>query len=200
MAHHVFRLGIELGFEELLFSTYIHNDASIRISEAAGFRRIECFSNLDRPTPETAAMPESLAADVSRTPGFRSFAGFMWNDWLFVPEGLARAERFFADPVVLSDGTLSMLLADNLKSPRDGLDICAIDGPAEADPRACLEQVMVEARRRGRRNLHVMLPSARPIEPFYDFGFQSFEQRLDVYLYGAQAGSLRFGPATDTMI
>ena len=115
----------------------------------------------------------------------------MWNDWLFVPGDLEAPERFFPNPALVTDGRVTMLLADNRKSPREHLEISAIDGPPEAHPGACLEAAFREARRRGQPHLHLMLPSHRAIEPFLAAGFRSWEQSLDVLLYAARTASLR---------
>jgi GNAT superfamily N-acetyltransferase len=221
MAHQLFRLGVEEGFETLYFSTYFRNDASIRISEAAGFRPIATCSlvmmDLDALGTAQAAgsgvgagagavetangsAPEATAPIRSGTdgggavllfPGFRAVPGWMNNDWRFVPGDLESAGRFFPNPAVVDDGRLSMLLADNFKDPRAGLEICWVDGPLDADPAPCLAEVFREARRRGRRWVQAMIPERRALDPFLAAGFRPEERSLDVLLYAARTATLR---------
>ncbi len=221
MAHRLFRLGGERGFEELHFSTYFRNDASIRISEQAGFSRIAAFSHLEMnlaegpraeeaeagSTPENrpdtalsaaavtawAPAPSPPAPAPPAVPGFRSMPGWMWNDWLFLPEDLAERSRHFPDPATLTSAGLSIVIARNIKYGPSWLEICGFEGEPGADPGPCLSGALAEARRRGASGLHVMLPSDRPPEPFLAAGFRSFEQTGDVFLFRARTAELRLG-------
>lgn len=203
MAHRLFRLGGERGFEELYFSTYFRNDASIRISEQAGFSRIAVFSHLemklavmsDGDEVEAAAAaqpaPNPPASAPALVSGFRSMPGWMWNDWLFLPEDLGDRSRHFSDAAILSGPGLSIVIARNHKYGPAWLEICGFEGETGADPGPCLRGAIDEARRRGASGLHVMLPADRPAEPFIAAGLRSFEQTGDVFLFRARTAELR---------
>jgi len=234
MSHHLFRLGGTLGFEELYFSTYFENEASIAIAEAAGFRPVALFSFLEKklvsaphaappaeatasgtaipaadatPWPAAdagarkgaAAHPPSVAAAnappaARREPGFRSLPGWMANDWLFLPDDLPDRERWFRRSAVVTDGRLTLVVAENMKFPESCLEIAGLEGDPAADPRGCLESAEAEARARGLAFLHLMLPNGWPVEPFREFGLRSMERERDVRLYRARTDALLLPP------
>lgn len=204
MAHHLFRLGRDRGHDELWFSTYFLNDASIQISERAGFERVAAYTHmelrLDRDRTASAASASGVeparigpaaGAVGGIAPGFRSLPGWMWNDWLFLPEDLENRERYFPEAATITRGEVTVVISRNIKYGRAWLEICGFDGPAGADPTPCIEVAAAEARRRGAKGLHVMLPGDRPLDAYAAAGFATYERHGDVYLYRAEAKSLR---------
>lgn len=211
MAHHLFRLGRDRGHDELWFSTYFLNEASIQISERAGFERVAAYTHmelwLERDRTAAAASASGFAngsgtgagtrgdvgpgGDGGITPGFRSLPGWMWNDWLFLPDDLENRERYFPEAATITRGEVTVVISRNIKYGRAWLEICGFDGPAGADPTPCIEVAATEARRRGAKGLHLMLPGDRPLDAYAAAGFTTYERHGDVYLYRADAKSLR---------
>jgi GNAT superfamily N-acetyltransferase len=189
IALHVMRAGRERGFQELLFSTYFANAGSIRINEIAGFEPLGTCTNLEF---EMHKAPDPLPrfAGVTVTPGVPATSELIWNDWLFLPPDLAGREAHLPNALTIARGACRMLLADNAKYPHM-LDIGWMEAVGGEDGRACLLHAMGEARQRGRRIIHAMVPEAVPLDPFRELGFFYFEQPQDVHLYRGTVSRLR---------
>lgn len=189
MVRHVLTVARERGFQNLSFSTYFKNAASIRTSESFGFRRVASYTNLeaeigDLPTEETGAH------EITTVPGLPPEPLLMWNDWLCVPPDVP-ARRFFPGAFTLRTGGSTCLLADNQKYATEGLDICSIQAPPTGCDPALVRRVIAEARSKGKRFLHMMLPVDENPAPFLDAGLKFHEQMEDVYLYSARTADLR---------
>jgi len=220
ISRHVIARALAMELTELLFSTYFRNHASIAISEALGFRRIASYTHLEREAlPERAAadgarppveprgssageVPPDPAARVSVQPGIPDVRDFMWNDWFFVPSGVDERESHFPNALTMAVAGARLVLCDNVKYP-DCLEISWLEIPgatprAGADPPplrlvppAAIDAATEVARRRGRKQMHLMLPAGFAAGPFLDAGFMNFEQEHDVLLYRALASEIR---------
>jgi len=193
MSLHVMRTALEMGFTELMYSTYFDNRASITIGEEVGFRRIGTFTNLEwerraeaaRPSPAPASTPARLHAGLARA------SGFVANDWLFVPADVPELARHLPNGRTVTDGGCTLMLCDNVKYPA-WLEIAWLEAPGGIVSGAGLDLVQETARHEGREGIHLMLPAGMQPAPFTERGFHFFEQEADVYLYGARAEALRF--------
>ncbi len=210
MAEHMIRTGLERGYKELAFSTYFDNQSSIAINEAFGFRRIAVYTNLDllltgeRRSPDASVPPAGeadpagllppvapAAADpMTSRPGIPDADAVFWNDWLFVPPGLADRERYFPRARTLAGLGCTLFLSDNTKSP-GMLEISWLEAPGGELPAACLTAVVNAAREQRYEGVHTMLPAAISARTFLEAGFTFFEQEGDVYLYAGLEDEIR---------
>ncbi len=197
------RLAVDSGYEELYFSTYFRNLASIRITEQFGFSIIARYSYLEMDVKETSpdqapngdsgAGPGAAGnpADLEVRPGIPDVDDYLWNDWLFVPADAPRRERYFPQAETVRFRDCTILVCENTKYTPGTLDIGWVSGSDHESLRPCMEYAGNRARRENRRKLQLMLPESLPVAPFRDLGFRSFEQELDVFLFRAEAGGLR---------
>lgn len=215
MALHVMQAGQERGYDELLFSTYFGNAGSIRINEIAGFELLGTCTNLEldlEKAPGSGSVPHgggeatassgaaavlgaavdgaAAGAGVAVAKGLPETGDLIWNDWLFLPADLPGREKHLPAAITISRGACRMLLADNAKYPHM-LDMGWMEHVSGEDGRACLRFAAAEARRRGRRAIHAMIPKQLDLEPFLTAGFFYFEQPQDVYLYRGKAAALK---------
>jgi hypothetical protein len=191
LSHHIVQTGRDMGFAELLFSTYFDNRQSIRISKSYGFRCAATFTNLDLTKLPAAPPSAGRPQEITVTRGLPDVAEMLWNDWLFLPPQIAGRERFLPGAVTVRDGEAALVLAENNKYPGRILDICwtrKISGDAGA---SCLLYAIRRARQQGFSGLHLMLPAGEPSGAFRDLGFAFFEREDDVYLYTASAAQLQ---------
>ena len=192
MSRHVVRTALAMGLQELMFSTYFDNLASMSISEGFGFRRIATFTHLEleKPNERPAPPPSPDAARVRIAAGLPDVTGFVRNDWLFVPADAPDLARRFPHARTVTDGACTLMLCDNTKYP-GWLEIGWLDAPGGDVPGACLDAVLETARAEGREGVHLMLPAGMQLAPFSERGFGFFEREGDVYLYSARADELR---------
>ena len=192
MSRHIMRTALEMGFTELMFSTYFDNRASITIGEGFGFRRLTTFTNLEREKPKAADAPARAPGStaVRIYAGLPRATGFVANDWLFVPADVPDLARHLPNARTVTDGAGTLLLCDNAKNP-GWLEIGWLGAPGGGVSGACLDFVLETARTEGREGIHLMLPAGMPLGPFAERGFRVFEQEGDVYVYAARAEALR---------
>ncbi len=189
IAEHVVRRGLEMGYEELLFSTYFGNEISIKVSEQAGFRKIATFTNLEieLSKADTAATDPAVRIREGTAPT----EGVVSNDWLLLPADLEDRSPYLPNPLVISDAECTLLLADNVKYGSRAQEICWVGGRASIDS---LRTAIARAQREGREYMHTMLPAAMDLTPWIECGFSFFERKHDVYLYRARASEIRLPP------
>jgi GNAT superfamily N-acetyltransferase len=188
MSLHLFRTGKTRGFEELLFSTYFSNTSSIRISEQAGFHRIGVYSQLECDPGAVGAVALPEGCDI--VPGLPRERFPMWNDWLYVPPDAPGLESYLPGALTVSRDGCTLVLADNLKSPHEYLEISLARGVEGPEGDAVLRFAVRRAQELGRRFLHLMIPEDAPLAPWRAFGFKSFERERDVFLYRGKVSDL----------
>ncbi len=186
------RLAVDSGYEELCFSTYFRNTASIRITEQFGFRIIARYSYLEMDVEGTSADAHiGRNASLEVRPGIPDVDDYLWNDWLFVPADAPHRERYFPSAETVRFGDCTILLCENTKYTPGTLDIGWVSGSDPGSLKPCMEYARNRVRKESRRKLQLMLPEALPIAPFRELGFRSFEKELDVFLFRALAKELR---------
>ncbi|MBD3236020.1 MAG: GNAT family N-acetyltransferase [Candidatus Eisenbacteria bacterium] len=192
VARRVIAQAVSMGLRRLYFSTYFDNASSMRISEMLGFHRFTTCTNLDLRdlADDTQDAEASAAGGIESRSGMPDIAALMSNDWFFVPAEIRDRARYFPRPLTVRGCGAEMLLADNSKFP-DHLEIAWMAAPDGRLPPPLIAAAVTEARRRGHRHVHVMLPEDYALEPFTAFGFRYFEQPHDVPLYTARAEQLR---------
>jgi GNAT superfamily N-acetyltransferase len=192
MSGHIVRTARERGYREFLFSTYFQNQGSIRISEAAGFRRIATYTNLEIEDLDHAPgeLARVSARGVTSTPGVPDVDDFLVTDWFFVPPGARDRGQHFPDALTLADDRSRVLIAVNPKYP-ETLEICWRETPDGRLPPTLIAAAAEHARHQGCKGMHTMLPAGHAIEPYQEAGFAFFEQQQDVYVYAARAEELR---------
>jgi hypothetical protein len=191
MSRHVIRVALEMGLQELMFSTYFDNRSSIAISEGFGFRRIATFTHLHRQEPDLpVGPPPGDLARVRVIPGIPRVDGFLRNDWFFVPSDAPGLEAYFPKARTVTDGACTLMLCENEKYPTL-LEIGWLEAPGGIVSGVCIDFVLETARREGREGVHLMLPAGMALPPFAERGFHFHEQEQDVYLYAARAGEIR---------
>ena len=179
------RTACEIGMEELFFSTYFGNVNSIRLNESLGFRMIAEYTNLEYEMIDNPPLGELPLNNPSLE--FRSES---WDSWMWLPPDLKNSADFLRDPYSFELDGMKLRLADNIEYGKT-LDIANVEACDPLSTRA-IDGAISVALMKGKRLLHLMLPSTCPLEPFLKLGFRYWERPCDVFLYHCKISDLEF--------
>ncbi len=187
----------ESGLHSIRFSTYYANTESIRLNTQIGFEKTHTFSNLTyeidvfkQPVEGVEIFNgsiEDLVGLFSESEFFHAMDGFITQGWVFYPSTEDILRKFIRNGIVLvtrSENGIegAILLTD---SPKErSVSLVSIAAEDEATRKKLLDGAVYLTQQRGVERITMMCPE----HPAYlqwlkDFGFESWEQDHDVFLF-----------------
>lgn len=180
----IIRVARNAGMKELFFSTYFGNEASIKLNESLGFKKIAEYTNMEyeiKPGDTTGMVPVN-------DPNIK-FKNESWESWLRLPNGFENTSVFLKNPYSFEIEGTKIRLSDNYEY-ENGIDITTIEVTGECSLKA-IEGAVSVATKKGKKTLHIMVPPGLSLEPFLELGFHYWERTNDVFLYHAKITDLK---------
>lgn len=180
----IIRVARNAGMKELFFSTYFGNEASIKLNESLGFKKIVEYTNM-----EYEIKPGDTTGMVPANDNNIEFEKESWESWLRLPAGYKNTTAFLKNPYSFEVEGTKIRLADNHEY-ENGIDIATIEVTGELSSKA-IEGAISIAAIKGKKILHIMVPPGLCIEPFKALGFHYWERPDDVLVYHAKIDNLK---------
>ena len=191
LAEEMMRLARNEGLEELYFSTYFDNLASIKINESLGFSRVAVFTNLELELKPSVDLEIELKyAGLQIGQEIPEIEAYMSNDWFFVPPEIGQKRNWLKEPEALSrEGNMAVVS----RNPKffDCMEINYIELDKGEDAENFLSLLAGYAREKGYSRVHTMVPESVELDPFLKNRFAPFERFHDVFIYRARIVELR---------
>ncbi|MGC9385004.1 MAG: GNAT family N-acetyltransferase [Kosmotogaceae bacterium] len=187
MVENMCRFAIDKGLNELFFSTYYRNKASINLNEKLGFIRYETFTNLAIDL-ENVKLGNNYN-DLQLLPfSNEKCERTVWNDWFAIPEGKKLVEDRFPKISKVMINENEFLLSENHKE-RTTLEISPVKiSTVDYDT---VKAITDYAIKNGYKKTHLMLATDIDLKPFIENGFEYREKTEDVYLFTAKTDKLK---------
>lgn len=177
--------------EELYFSTYFDNLASIRINESLGFSRVAVFTNLElelKPSADLEGELKYAGLQIGRE--IAEIETYMSNDWFFIPPEIGRKSNWLKEPETLSREGNMAVVSRNPKVP-ECMEINYIEIGKSEDAENFLSLLAGYACEKGYSRVHTMVPENVELDAFLKNRFAPFERFHDVFIYRARTDELR---------
>jgi N-acetylglutamate synthase-like GNAT family acetyltransferase len=187
MVQNMCRFAIDKGFNELFFSTYYRNKASINLNEKLGFMRYETFTNLVLDLKKMKSGNDYKALQLLPFSNERC-ERVVWNDWFAIPEGKKIDEDRFPriSKVIVNEN--EFLLSENHKE-RTILEISPVK--ISIIDYNTVKAITDYAVKNGYKKTHLMLATDINLKPLTEYGFNYREKTEDVYLFTAKTDELK---------
>ncbi|MFO7882018.1 MAG: GNAT family N-acetyltransferase [Kosmotogaceae bacterium] len=187
MVENMCRHAIEKELEELFFSTYYRNKASINLNEKLGFKKCATFTNLYLDLEKLNM--ENDKDNFTILPSNRKVhERTVWNDWFAIPKGKVLVEdRFPKIARMLVNGNEFLLSEDHKE--RETLEISPVK--IVALNYDTVKEVVSYAVKKGYIEIHLMLANYINFKPFIENGFEYREKPEDVFLFSAKTNELK---------